>query len=142
VPDSIHVCRIGPGELTPYELRQIRVTLELSYDKVEASKVLALAATGDAQIWRISGDATGVVVTQVLDKGVFHELFVWVMAGEKILPNLHRLLVLLDKLAEAYGCHYVHAMAKPRLAAVYVGRHGFQTDAVSVYREVKDGRVA
>lgn len=137
---NISIEQIHPGALTPKEIWQIKTTLELSYDKVKAGKVIALAATGDAQIWRLSGDATGIVVTQVQNKDVFQELFVWIMAGENILPNLTYLLEQLDKMAAYFNCHYVHALAKPKLARIYTERHGFETDAVSVYREVKNGQ--
>lgn len=140
MPNGVLAVQLSPSELTPLEVRQIRTTLDLSYDKVDAAKVLAMSATGAAQLWRIYGVATGIVVTQVIDKGTFKELFVWIMAGENLLPNLKQLLTLLDQLAIDCNCRYVHALAKPRLAAVYVNRHGFRTDAVSVYREVPNGR--
>lgn len=140
MPEAVFATHIEAHELTPLELRQIQVTLELSYTKVDSSKVLIMAMQGDAQLWRIYGAATGVAVTQILQKDLFRELFVWVLAGKNIMPNLHKLMQILQAFAVDCNCKYVHALALPRLANVYVARHGFKLDTVSVYKEVPNGR--
>lgn len=92
-----------------------------------------------ASVFRIVGSASGICVMQIHNDGKERALFVWLLAGKKLLLHLTALGELMEQIAQVHGCSKIIASPTKELVKVYKSRLGFVDHPLGIAKEIHLG---
>lgn len=101
---------IEPKALTAEDVRWIRKAIQK--DKfVGVSEIVELLLNGNVGVLRVTGKAKGVLIYQQTKHANGSEIFVWKVAGKRILSSLPAIVKQLEMFAKTKGCDWIGCSA-------------------------------
>lgn len=128
---------INPVDLTHDEIQMIESALDRDFSGTKVADVIGYAAQGDVQVIRVRvGNSKGVIITQVNIYPNLRELFIWLVAGSKIVPVRRQIDLALVKFAKERNCDILRTLTYPELARTIKGL-GYRAHSICMLKEVE-----